>query len=76
MNPNFVLNYLYRRTALQTTFGVILLALINGRPEVMGVPDVLRHFIDYRKEVVTRRSKYELKNAEDRIHILEDSFGH
>ncbi|MDI9595907.1 MAG: DNA gyrase subunit A [Atribacterota bacterium] len=71
MNPNFVLNYLYRRTALQTTFGVILLALINGRPEVMGVPDVLRHFIDYRKEVVTRRSKYELKNAEDRIHILE-----
>jgi DNA gyrase subunit A len=71
MNPNFVLNYLYRRTALQTTFGVILLALINGRPEVMGVLDVLRHFIDYRKEVVTRRSKYELKNAEDRIHILE-----
>ena len=71
MNPNFVLNYLYRRTALQTTFGVILLALINGRPEVMGVPDVLRHFYRFRKEVVTRRSKYELKNAEDRIHILE-----
>ena len=70
-NPNFVLNYLYRHTALQTTFGVILLALINGRPEVMGVPDVLRHFIDYRKEVVIRRSKFELKNAEERIHILE-----
>jgi DNA gyrase subunit A len=70
-NPSFVLNYLYRHTALQTTFGVILLALINGRPEVMGVPDVLRHFIEYRKEVVIRRSKYELKNAEERLHILE-----
>jgi len=70
-NPNFVLNYLYRHTALQTTFGVILLALIKGRPEVMGVPDVLRHFIEYRKEVVIRRSKYELKNAEERLHILE-----
>ena len=70
-NPNFVLNYLFCHTALQITFGVILLALVNGRPEVIGVADVLRHFVEYRKEVVTRRSKYELKNAEERIHILE-----
>lgn len=71
VNPNFVLNYLYRHTALQTTFGVNLLALVNGRPEVMGVPEVLRHFIEYRKEVVTRRSQYELKDAEEKTHILE-----
>jgi len=48
-----------------------LLALVNGRPEVMGVPEVLRHFIEYRKEVVTRRSQYELKDAEEKTHILE-----
>ncbi|MCX6089682.1 MAG: DNA gyrase subunit A, partial [Candidatus Atribacteria bacterium] len=70
-NPLFVLNYLYRHTALQTSFGVILLSLVNGRPETKGVAEVIRHFIDFRREVVTRRSRFELKDAEDKVHVLE-----
>ncbi|MCD6155687.1 MAG: DNA gyrase subunit A [Candidatus Atribacteria bacterium] len=70
-NPQFILNYLYKHTALQVSFGVILLALVNGRPEVMGMVDALRHFIEHRKEVVLRRSTFELRRAEERVHLLE-----
>lgn len=70
-NPQFILNYLYKHTALQVSFGVILLALVNGRPEVMGMADALRHFIEHRKEVVLRRSTFELRRAEERVHLLE-----
>ena len=66
-----VLNQLYKHTQMQTTFGVILLALVNNQPRVMGVKEMLSHFLRYRREVILRRSRFELKKAEDRAHILE-----
>ncbi len=66
-----VLNQLYKHTQMQTTFGVILLALVNNQPRVMGLKEMLFHFLRYRREVVLRRSRFELKKAEDRAHILE-----
>jgi len=66
-----VLNHLYRLTNLQTTFGVINLAIVAGQPVVLGLKEMLRHFIDHRREVVTRRCLYELAQAEARAHILE-----
>ncbi len=66
-----VLNQLYKHTQMQTTFGVILLALVNNQPRVMGVKEMLTHFLRYRREVVLRRSRFELKKAENRAHILE-----
>jgi DNA gyrase subunit A len=66
-----VLNQLYKMTPLQTTFGVNLLALVNGRPKTLSVKEALRHFIEFRKEVVIRRAIYDLAQAEARAHILE-----
>ena len=66
-----VLNQLYRLTSLQTTFGIINLAIVGGRPRVLPLKDMLEHFIDHRREVVTRRCLYELRQAEARAHILE-----
>ena len=66
-----VLNQLYKHTQMQTSFGVILLALVNNQPRVMGVKEMLFHFLRYRREVVLRRSRFELKKAEGRAHILE-----
>ncbi len=66
-----VLNNLYKHTQLQTTFGAIMLALDEGRPKVMNLPEILRCFVDHRFEVVTRRTQYELRKAEARAHILE-----
>ncbi len=66
-----VLNQLYKHTQMQTSFGVILLALVNNQPRVMGVKEMLFHFLRYRREVVLRRSRFELKKAESRAHILE-----
>jgi DNA gyrase subunit A len=66
-----ILNKLYKLTRLQTTFGVINLALVNGRPQLLPVKDMLRHFIDFRREVVVRRTSFELRKAEERAHILE-----
>ena len=66
-----VLNNLYKHTQLQTTFGVIMLAIVGGRPVVLPLVDVLEHFIDFRREVVRRRTEYELRKAEARAHILE-----
>ncbi len=66
-----VLNQLYKHTQMQTTFGVILLALVNNQPRVMGVKEMLSHFLRYRREVILRRSRFELKKAESRAHILE-----
>jgi DNA gyrase subunit A len=70
-NANVVLNKLYKFTKLQSTFGVISLALVNGRPQLLPVKDMLRHFVAYRREVVVRRTAFELRKAEDRVHILE-----
>ena len=66
-----VLNKLYKYTKLQTTFGVINLALVNGRPQLLPVKDMLRHFVNFRREVVVRRTHFDLRKAEARAHILE-----
>ena len=66
-----ILNNLYKYTQLQDTFGVILLALVNGIPKVMKLIEMLQHFLDFRREVILNRTKFELKEAEDRSHILE-----
>jgi DNA gyrase subunit A len=70
-NPRIVLNQLYKGTQMQSTFGVIMLALVGGVPRVLSLKDVLRHFIDHRHEVVVRRSTYELRVAQEREHILQ-----
>lgn len=70
-NPEVVLNQLYKRTTLQTTFGTIMIALHENQPKVMGLKELITHFIEHRKDVIIRRSRYELKKAEERLHILE-----
>ncbi|GAF67512.1 unnamed protein product, partial [marine sediment metagenome] len=69
--PQQLLNSLYKYTALQSTFAANMLALVDGQPRVLSLKEALRYFIDFRREVVTRRSRYELKRARDRAHILE-----
>jgi DNA gyrase subunit A len=69
--PKVVLNNLFKHTQLQVTFGAIMLALVDGRPKVLTLREMLQHFIDFRNEVVVRRTKYELDAAEKRAHILE-----
>jgi len=70
-NAGVILNNLYKFTKLQSTFGIISLALVNGRPQVMPLKEMLRHFIDFRREVVVRRTAFDLRKAEERAHILE-----
>ncbi|MBI4400230.1 MAG: DNA gyrase subunit A [Nitrospirae bacterium] len=69
--PLVVLNNLYKHTQLQTTFGVIMLALVHNRPEILNLKQILEAFIEHRREVVIRRTAYELRKAEERAHILE-----
>jgi len=69
--PNIVLNKLYKYTALQTSFSVNNIALVNGRPEMLNLKQLILHFVNHRHEVVVRRTKFELKKAEARAHILE-----
>ncbi|WP_430905614.1 DNA gyrase subunit A [Maribacter sp. 2-571] len=69
--PNIVLNMLYKYTALQSSFSVNNIALVKGRPQLLNVKEMIHHFVEHRHEVVVRRTKYELKKAEDRAHILE-----
>jgi len=66
-----VINQLYKHTALQESFGVNMLAIVEGRPKLLNLKDTLRAFVDHRKEVVTRRTAYDLRKAEERLHILE-----
>jgi len=66
-----VLNNLYRNTQMQTTFGIIFLAIVNNKPEVMDLPTLLHHFVEHRKEIVARRTRFDLRKAEERAHILE-----
>lgn len=70
-NPNVVLNLLYKHTKLQDSFGVIMLALVNNEPRVLNIKEILSNYIDYQKEVITRRTVFELNKAEARAHILE-----
>ncbi len=69
--PQVVLNQLYKMTPMHSSFGIIMLAIVNGQPRVLTLREVLDHFIDHRKEIVTRRTMFELKKAEARAHILE-----
>jgi DNA gyrase subunit A len=69
--PDVVLNNLFKHTALQTTFGIIMLAIVGGRPKVLPLVDIIEHFIEFRREVVRRRTEFELRKAEARAHILE-----
>ncbi|MBT8264675.1 MAG: DNA gyrase subunit A, partial [Muriicola sp.] len=69
--PNIVLNTLYKYTALQSSFSVNNIALVKGRPKLLNVKEIIKYFVEHRHEVVVRRTKFELKKAEDRAHILE-----
>ena len=69
--PEVVLNNLYKHTALQTSFGVIMLAIVAGRPRVLSLLELVEHFLEFRREVVRRRTEHELRKAEARAHILE-----
>ncbi len=71
VQPQQVLNNLYKHTAMQSTFFVNMLALVNGQPKVISLKEALQHYIDFRHEVITRRSRFELKVAKERAHILE-----
>ncbi len=66
-----VLNHLYKHTPMESSFGIILLAIVNGRPELLNLKEVLAHFLQHRKTVIIRRTTYELRKAEERAHILE-----
>lgn len=70
-NPQVVLNQLYSYTQMQSTFGVIMIALVNGEPKVLTLKEVLRHYIDFQCEVIVRRTQYDLRKAQERAHILE-----
>ena len=71
VNANVILNQLFKHTQLQDTFGVIMLALVNNQPKVLNLHQMLDHYLEHQKDVVTRRTKYDLNKAEERAHILE-----
>ena len=70
-NAQVVLNHLYKRTYLETSFGINMLAIVAGQPQVLPLKDILEHFLDFRRDVVTRRTLFALKKARARLHILE-----
>ena len=69
--PDVVLNQLYKHTALQSSFGIIMLALVNGQPRILNLKQILEYYLEHQKEVITRRTRFELGKAKDRAHILE-----
>ena len=69
--PQVALNKLFKHTPLQTTFGYNAVALVDGVPKTLSLLELVRHYLDYQREVVTRRSKYELRQAEERAHVLQ-----
>ncbi|WP_018086822.1 DNA gyrase subunit A [Desulfurispora thermophila] len=71
VNPQVVLNHLYKHTQLQDSFGVIMLALVKGQPMVLNLKEMLHHYLEHQKDVVTRRTRYDLRKAEERAHIIE-----
>ena len=70
-SAQIVLNQLYSYTQMQITFGVIMLAIVNGEPKILTLKDILRNYVDFQVEVITRRTQFDLKKAQDRAHILE-----
>ncbi len=71
VNPNIMLNKLYKHTQMQDSFGIIMLALVNNQPKIMSITEMLKHYIAHQEDVVTRRTKYDLNKAEERDHILQ-----
>lgn len=71
VNPQVVLNQLYKHTQVQETFGAIMLALVKGRPEVLNLRSLLVHYLEHQKEVITRRTRFDLEKAQERLHIVE-----
>lgn len=71
VNPNIILNQLYKHTQLQDTFGVIMLSLVNNEPKILNILDMLKYYLLHQEDVVTRRTQYDLNKAEERAHILE-----
>ena len=70
-SPQIVLNQLFSYTQLQTTFGVIMLAIVNGEPKTLTLKQILQEYIDFQESVVIRRTQYDLRKAQERMHILE-----
>lgn len=70
-NANVILNQLYKHTQLQDSFGVIMLALVNGEPKVLNLLQMLDEYLNHQKDVVTRRTRFELNKAEERAHIIQ-----
>ncbi len=70
-SPNVVLNSLYRNSQMQITYGIILLAIVGGEPKILTLKDILQHYIDFQVDVITRRTIFDLRKAEERAHILE-----
>lgn len=68
-NPNVTLNLLYKHTKMQDTFGVIMLALVDNQPQVLNLKQVLVHYINFQKDVITRRTQFELNKAKESSHI-------
>ncbi|MCD1147916.1 DNA gyrase subunit A [Peptoniphilus sp. KCTC 25270] len=70
-NPNVVLNHLYQNTQLQITFGIINLALVNGVPKILNLKELIQYYVEHQREIVTRRTQFDLEKAEARVHIIE-----
>ncbi len=70
-NPKVILNQLYKHTQMQDTFGIIMLALVNGEPKILNLKEILYHYLEHQKDIIVRRTKYELRKAEERAHIVE-----
>lgn len=71
VNPNIVLNQLYKHTQMQVTFGVIMLTLVDGRPRVLNLRDMIYYYLEHQKDVIVRRTRFDLEKSEERAHILE-----
>jgi DNA gyrase subunit A len=69
--PQVVINQLYKHTPMESTFGIIMLAIVNGQPKVLNLPELLSHFLRHRRDVVVRKTRFELRKAEEKAHILE-----
>ena len=71
VNANVILNQLLKHTQLQDSFGAIMLALVNNEPKILNLLQMLEYYLDHQKQVITRRTRYDLNKAEERAHILE-----
>jgi len=69
--PQVIINQLYKHTPMESTFGIIMLAIVNGQPKVLNLPELLSHFLRHRRDVIVRKTRFELRKAEERAHILE-----